>query len=82
MCVRKSRLGMGVRFFGWVKNMLWVAMSNLGTGGADTINTMWDRLKAGTAGWCDIPEDEHQRLLQEFPAQRRTIGHGRASGTQ
>ncbi|KAJ7707032.1 hypothetical protein B0H14DRAFT_2646939 [Mycena olivaceomarginata] len=47
----KIEAGMGVRFFGWVENMPWVATSNLGTGGEDTINTMWDRLKAGTAGW-------------------------------
>ncbi|KAJ7742398.1 hypothetical protein B0H14DRAFT_2637659 [Mycena olivaceomarginata] len=40
-------------------------------GGADTINTMWDRLKAGTAGWCDIAEDEHHCLLQEFPGQEK-----------
>ncbi|KAJ7840274.1 hypothetical protein B0H14DRAFT_3458184 [Mycena olivaceomarginata] len=52
-------------------NMPWVATSNLGTGGADTINTMWDRLKAGTASWCDIAEDEHHRLLQEFPGQEK-----------
>ncbi|KAJ7711334.1 hypothetical protein B0H14DRAFT_3524563 [Mycena olivaceomarginata] len=67
----KIEAGMGVRFFGWVENMPWVATSNLGTGGADTINTMWDRLKAGTAGWCDIAEDEHHRLLQEFPGQEK-----------
>ncbi|KAJ7664791.1 hypothetical protein B0H14DRAFT_2658602 [Mycena olivaceomarginata] len=65
----KIEAGMGVRFFGWVENMPWVATSNLGTGGADTINTMGDRLKVGTAGWCDIAEDEHHRLLQEFPGQ-------------
>ncbi|KAJ7302860.1 hypothetical protein DFH08DRAFT_977415 [Mycena albidolilacea] len=67
----KIEAGMGVRFFGWVENMPWVATSNLGTGGADTINTMWDRLKAGTAGWCDIAEDEHHHLLQEFPGQEK-----------
>ncbi|KAJ7323310.1 hypothetical protein DFH08DRAFT_817881 [Mycena albidolilacea] len=67
----KIEAGMGVRFFGWVENMPWVTTSNLGTGGADTINTMWDRLKAGTAGWCDIAEDEHHRLLQEFPGQEK-----------
>ncbi|KAJ7310731.1 hypothetical protein DFH08DRAFT_974410 [Mycena albidolilacea] len=67
----KIEAGMGVRFFGWVENMPWVATSNLGTGGADTINTMWDRLKAGTAGWCDNAEDEHHRLLQEFPGQEK-----------
>ncbi|KAJ7730824.1 hypothetical protein B0H14DRAFT_2640155 [Mycena olivaceomarginata] len=61
----KIEAGMGVRFFGWVENMPWVATSNLGTGGADTINTMWDRLKG------DIAEDEHHCLLQEFPRQEK-----------
>ncbi|KAJ7671235.1 hypothetical protein B0H14DRAFT_2657379 [Mycena olivaceomarginata] len=67
----KIKAGMGVRFFGWVEDMAWVTTSNLGTGGADTINTMWDRLKAGMADWCDIAEDEHHRLLQEFPGQEK-----------
>ncbi|KAJ7816301.1 hypothetical protein B0H14DRAFT_3475465 [Mycena olivaceomarginata] len=78
----KIEAGMGVRFFGWVENMPWVATSNLGTGGEDTINTMWDRLKAGTAGWCNIAEDEHHRLLQEFPGQEKNYRTWRASGTR
>ncbi|KAJ7670819.1 hypothetical protein DFH06DRAFT_1125105 [Mycena polygramma] len=67
----RIKAAMGVQLIGWPESLPFQALSTIGSGGAEGINVLWERLKNRTCRWVDIEPAQHKGLLVQFPKQAK-----------